>query len=395
MARRLRAEARDLSSPVHEGRALRALVDAALREAPGTITEIVLNASGQIPPEDEAALLKAIVSSPHCLPSSPRPRNDLNTLTRLFEAIRRLPDDYQSDLLTQLRSNAALLKRSDMLDADKLRFDIDAALIRLPQRPHAVENTAPRPGLSGIEPVQSGPAATADQPAAHRTATPAALESSDQNDLSEVLSQALFERLLGRALALDEPERRFVALRELVSESPDQPVHSGGLLDYGAYTRIVDAMSALPSQYQPMLLQSMLPACIAACDTSERTIMIDRILALLPAMDVDDRTASLTALVNCNPLALVEESNRPRVAGALRDAIFAQGAHQSSQLLISFATGVVPELAQTLQHHFMTDIVRFVCALPPESRRVQANALLSSKAIPFYLDDTLASAARN
>lgn len=418
MARRLGAEASELSSPVHEGRALRTLVDAALREAPGSLTEIVLNASGKIPVEDEAALLTAIVSSPHSLPSSPRPRNDLDTMKRLFEAIRRLPDSYQVDGLTQLRSNAALLETSSLLDAVNLRFDIDAALQTLPPRAPAAEGTAPRPGLPEIveslfgglekhaDSQPSGVAATVDQLTALWAALPVALELSDRNDRSKTLSKTLSERLLSWVLALDEPEHRFAALRQLVSRSADQPTFDdalaeqpsakrGGLLDYVAYTRITDAMSALPSQYQSMLLQSMLPACIVACDASERPIMIDRILALLPGMDLDDRTAALMALVNCRPLEFVEEPNRRLVASTLRDAIFAQGAEQPSELLIGFATDVVPNLTQTLQHHFMNDIVRFVSALPPESRRAKASALLSSKAIPWYLDEKLASAARN
>lgn len=401
MARRLHDDVRGLSSPVHESRTLRTLVESALIDAPDAMIDTVLHASPKLLPEDKATLLEAIASNRGWLSSVPR-----GTVERIFDQIRTLPERYQFGLLGLLLRNAEVFARSHEPSVGLLRDWIDNTMRALTGKPGAVIATArgtPQAGLpdiveslfGGVEsridrlsPQLGRAAIEADRLAALSGAAASIFKLVDRGDGSNDLPKKVSAHLLDRILALEEPRHRFAALRLLVSEP-----YGGELLDIAAFARILDAMPALPSRHQSVLLEAIVPDCVKNCDSSQQVIMASRVLDLLPGMDVEDRIVPLSKLVKSWPLASVRAPARPALASAIGDAISALGAQRPPELVREFASDALCHLAARPQRELVNQIIQFVSESPRELQRAQAKALLSIKLMPLYTEAKLRSMA--
>ncbi|CAN7297485.1 hypothetical protein LJR230_001400 [Trinickia sp. LjRoot230] len=403
----------------------RTLVDAGAMEAPDTITREVLDVLPELLPDDRATLLEAIISNPRCLSSAPVREAEHRTIAVIFDSIRTLPERHQPVLLHLLALNARQFSKTHELAVLQLRGPIIDATRALELKPGAVRSTAratPQPDLheiveslfGGVEngdrlrSLQStSDAAAADRLAALSATASAVLELIDAGHASNDLPQALSEHLLDRILALEEPRHRFTALRLLLSAPVDAPAldamfeeqpwpYRGEVLGFGAFIRIADAIEALPLRYQGVLLEAMVPVCIANADKSENEIMLNRILALLRGIDLEDRVVTIEKLIRCYPLRGIALAKQPSIARAIRDAVFAQGPGQPPELLKDLFDYVSSFL---LGHHhkykFVQEVIKFLNESPPEFRRIQAEKLVSASGVPSDLVGTLKSMARD
>ncbi|CAN7297569.1 hypothetical protein LJR230_001401 [Trinickia sp. LjRoot230] len=411
VAQRLGTDIRELSSPVHEGRTLRTLAEAAVMEVPDAITRNVLRALPQSSPDDKATLLEAIVSNRRCLSPATRAKDRYRTIADLFDSIRSLPEHQQFHLLTLLLHNARLLNKTYLPHVVSLRSRIVDAMQELAGKPDAAASSvAAVPRFNLPEVVESlfggiehpgdrqsnsdSAAKAADRLAALSAAAPAILEVATYDERAKALPKALSEHLLDRILALEKPSHRFAALSLLVSQpqdasepdlndAPTGPTLTyrpgmtgllelprlssrGELLDAKALTRIVDAIPTLPSPHQSALLEMSIPACIKAGDQNEKKITMNRILALLSGMDREDRVAPLAKLISSHPLALLKAVDRPSIARSILRAVVEQGHDQPPALFGEFINNVLLKLAPNRQHQFMREIGQFLKASPSE-----------------------------
>ncbi|CAN7297414.1 hypothetical protein LJR230_001398 [Trinickia sp. LjRoot230] len=379
--------------------------------------DTVLHVSPKLLPEDKATLLEAIASNRGWLSSVPR-----GTVERIFDQIRTLPERYQFGLLGLLLRNAEVFARSHDSRVGLLRSRIDNTMRALTGKPGAVIATArgtPQAGLpdiveslfGGVEsridrlsPQLGSAAIEADRLAALSGAAASIFELVDRGDRSNDLPKKVSAHLLDRILALEEPRHRFAALRLLVSRPLDaqatedalggEPVpYRGELLDIGAFARILDAMPTLPPRYQSVLLEAIVPDCIATTYSSEKVIMVKRVLDLLPRMDVEDRIVPLLKLVKSLPVSSVRAPARPALARAIANEIFRLGAQQPPELVSEFAFDASRRLASGPLRELVNEIIRFVSESPRELQRAQAKALLSIKLMPLYTEAKLRSMA--
>lgn len=411
VAQRLGADIRELSSPVHEGRTLRTLAEAAVMEVPDAITRNVLRALPQSSPDDKAALLEAIVSNRRSLSPAPRHKDAYGHIAYLFDSIRSLPEHHQFHLFELLLRNARGLTETHLPHVVSLRSKIVDAMQALAGKPDAAASSvAAVPRFNLPEVVESlfggienpgdrqsnsdSAAKTADRLAALSAAAPAILEVATYDERAKALPKALSERLLDRILALEKPSHRFAALSLLVSQAQDSSApdldgapnkpsltyragmtellelprlsNRGELLDAKALTRIVDAIPTLPSPHQSALLEMSIPASVEAGDQNEKKIMMDRILALLSGMDREDRVAPLAKLISSHPLALLKAADRPSIARSIWRAVLEQGHDQPPALFAAFINNVVLKLAPSRQRELMPEIGQFLKASPSE-----------------------------
>ncbi|WP_436018430.1 hypothetical protein [Trinickia sp. LjRoot230] len=378
-----------------------------------------MRASPHISPEDKATLLEAIVSDPVYLHSLPR-----GMIEKIFDRIRVLPERYQFGLLSLLLRNADVFSKTHQASVIQLRERVVGAVRALAHKPDATippARAVPQLGLleiaeslfGGVEnrvdrlsPQSGSSAAAADRLAALASAAPATFELVEHEDQSKDLVKALSTSVLDRILALEEPRHRFSALLELVSAPRDNPAfvealagqplpNKGDVLDFGAFTRIIDAIPGLPSRYRAALLEAMLPQCLYAGNMDETAIIVNRVVALLLDVIGEDCVPPLQKLVSGRPLVFAKRSERLPIARAIRRVIFVQGSTVPPQLLADFVTKVVADLSLSHQYDPMNQMVQFVRESPRELRSARAKALLSSNAMPSHMEAKLRSMARD